>query len=103
MLERRVIFSENRFPLFGITRYSNLTATNSARSAATAEFAQVAQTSPLRGFAEFPRQPQNETCKRQNRYLSDHQKQKNHPRRLMHDAPVVALGRHQNMKTSRAL
>src|SRR5262245_55399198 len=26
MLERRVIFSENRFPLFGITRYSNVTA-----------------------------------------------------------------------------
>jgi hypothetical protein len=42
MLERRVIFSENRFPLFEITRYSNLTATNSARSAATAELAQVA-------------------------------------------------------------
>jgi hypothetical protein len=41
---------------------------------------------PPRGITKFPDQPQDKTPDRQNGDLPRHEKQENHPRRLMHDA-----------------
>ena len=48
---------------------------------------------PLGSIAKLPREPQNKTPDRQNGDLPRHEKQENHPRRLMHEAaPLLSLG-----------
>ena len=47
---------------------------------------------PLGNIAKLPREPQNKTSDRQNGDLPRHEKQENHPRRLMHEAaPLLSL------------